>query len=203
MSPPAPDNDHRYRKTCRRYNDPGHAHSFTFSCFQRQPFLSKDRSRQWLVEAIDRARQIHEFHIWAYVFMPEHAHLLLFPLKIGYSVSAILTSIKKPVSNRAIAFLKATAPHFLERMRDRQPNGRCVLRFWQRGGGHDRNLWSPAHIWEKIDYIHLNPVRRGLCETPAEWFWSSAGFYAGKRDGPLPIQVDHIPRDTRGGPPLL
>jgi len=32
-------------KRCRRLNEPGHAHALTFSCFRRQPFLSKDRSR--------------------------------------------------------------------------------------------------------------------------------------------------------------
>jgi hypothetical protein len=42
------------RKTCRRDSEPGQAHSLTFSCFCRRPFLSKDRGRLWLVEAIDR-----------------------------------------------------------------------------------------------------------------------------------------------------
>ena len=57
------------RKPCKRYNDPGHAHALTFSCFKRQSFLSKDGSRKWLIEAIDRARFKHRFHIWAYVIM--------------------------------------------------------------------------------------------------------------------------------------
>jgi len=30
-----------------------------------------------------------------------------------------------------------------------------------------------------IDYIHANPVRRGLVEQPEEWEWSSAGWYSG------------------------
>jgi hypothetical protein len=41
-----------HRKTCRRYNKPGDAHAFTFCCFRRQAFLSKDGSRRWLIEAI-------------------------------------------------------------------------------------------------------------------------------------------------------
>jgi putative transposase len=40
-------------------------HSLTFSCFSRRAFLSKDRSRMWLVEAIDRAREKHAFDLWA------------------------------------------------------------------------------------------------------------------------------------------
>jgi putative transposase len=56
-----------HRKACRRYHEPGQAHSLTFSCFGRRPFLSIDRGRLWLVEAIDRARQQHAFDLWAYV----------------------------------------------------------------------------------------------------------------------------------------
>jgi hypothetical protein len=52
-----------HRKTCKRYNRPGDAHALTFSCFRRQAFLSKDTSRQWLIEAIDRARATHHFHV--------------------------------------------------------------------------------------------------------------------------------------------
>jgi putative transposase len=39
-----------------------------------------------------------------------------------------------------------------------------------------------------IDYIHLNPVRRGLVERPEDWAWSSARWYAGLR--PVPLEMD-------------
>jgi REP element-mobilizing transposase RayT len=84
-----------HRKTCRRFNERGHPHSLTFSRFSRRPFLSKDRSRMWLVEAIDRAREKHAFDLWAYVVMPEHVHLLIWPRNPVYSISRMLTSIKR------------------------------------------------------------------------------------------------------------
>jgi putative transposase len=40
-----------------------------------------------------------------------------------------------------------------------------------------------------IDYIHLNPVRRGLCERCTDWKWSSARYHlwpACRRDNDLP-----------------
>ena len=37
------------RKRCKRYNIPGEAHELTFSCFQRLPLLSKDRTRHWFL----------------------------------------------------------------------------------------------------------------------------------------------------------
>lgn len=92
--------------------------------------------------------------------MPDHVHLLNYPQGSDYSISRILTSLKQPVSKRAILFVQREAPHFLPNMTDAQPNGKTTLRFRQRGGGYDRNLWSPKYVWETIDYIHANPVRR-------------------------------------------
>jgi putative transposase len=156
-------------KSCLRINEPGHAHALTFTCFHRQPFLSKDRTCQWLADAINRARERHRFHVWAYVFMPEHVHLLICPLDREYSVSRILESIKLPVTRRAVAFVKKESPEFLRRMLDQQPNGSSSYRFWQRGGGFDRNIIQPKTAWDEINYIHANPVRRNLCLRPDAW----------------------------------
>jgi putative transposase len=61
-----------HRKLVRSYNEPGHAHELTFSCFRRLPLLSKDRSRSWFIEAMESARQRRQLALWAYVIMPEH-----------------------------------------------------------------------------------------------------------------------------------
>jgi putative transposase len=193
MSDGDPDPVVPHRKACKRFNTPGHSHYLTFSCFQRKPFLNRDRTRQWLVDAINLARQNHQFDLWAYVFMPEHSHLLIFPTQDIYSISDILSTIKQSVGKRAISFVRDQAPDFLEQMTDRQPNGTSAIRFWQRGGGYDRNLWNPRDIWEKIDYIHNNPVKRKLCVAPQDWQWSSAAAYAGSRAGPLSIDLHSVP----------
>jgi putative transposase len=84
-------------------------------------------------------------------------------------------------------------PSFLERMADRQPNGITRYRFWQRGGGYDRNVMQPKSAYLQIDYIHQNPVRRGLCSRAEDWQWSSAADHAGSRDGPLRVDRGSLP----------
>ena len=52
-----------------------------------------------------------------------------------------------------------------------------------------------------IDYIHLNPVRRGLAKRAVDWKWSSARFYASDamaQDPDLP-EVDGLPSETLDG----
>jgi putative transposase len=152
----------------------------------------------WLVEAIDQARQIHGFDLWAYVLMPEHAHLLIWPRKPTYSISRILTSIKRPVSRKALSYVRTSAPDFLSQMEDRQPGGRVHYRFWQRGGGYDRNLTEPKSIWHEINYFHANPVRRGLCDTPTAWVWSSARELDQPGSGLIRLDLSSMPRTSEG-----
>ena len=114
----------------------------------------------------------HGFHVWAYVIMPEHAHLLICPTPPDYDISDILNSIKQSVSKRALLHVRRAAPAFLTRMEDRQPNGELYYRFWQRGGGYDRNIVEPATAIHEVEYMHANPVRRGLCKKAEDWLWS-------------------------------
>jgi hypothetical protein len=96
MHPNDGDGNRPHSKLCRRLNEPGHAHALTFSCFRRQPFLSRDRTRRWMLEAIASARATHGFHLWAYVLMPEHLHLLIWPPAPEYDVGAIPPASSNP-----------------------------------------------------------------------------------------------------------
>jgi putative transposase len=176
------------RKACRRIDEPGHAHELTFSCYRRLPLLARDRSRMWLVEAIEAARRTMDFDLWAYVVMPEHVHILMSPRERPYQISRILWRIKRPVGLRAIRFLQEHDVAWLRRLTVERTDGTVERRFWQVGGGYDRNILDASTARAVIAYIHLNPVRRGLVERPEDWGWSSARWYAGLR--PVPIEID-------------
>jgi REP element-mobilizing transposase RayT len=67
-------------------HEPDAAHELTFSCHRRFAFLRAERTCAWLADAIDKARYEHPFLLWAYVFMPEHVHLLIWPTQPGSGV---------------------------------------------------------------------------------------------------------------------
>jgi putative transposase len=196
-----PELDEHHRKLRASWNEPGHAHELTFSCRNRWPLLSKDRTRNWLIQALDRARRRHHFDLWAYVIMPEHVHVLLFPRKSDYEISGILRAIKQPVANQAMAYLRKHDPAWLERLRVVGGDGRSMHRFWLQGGGYDRNVHQPETAWKCVLYLHANPVRRGLCHAPTDWAWSSARWYEGLDDVMLdmddPPPWPSLPRSSR------
>ncbi len=49
-------------------------------------------------------------------------------------------------------------------------------RVWQRRF-NDLNVWSEKKRREKLNYMHGNPVKRGLVPSPDQWPWSSFRFY--------------------------
>ncbi|WP_406697381.1 REP-associated tyrosine transposase [Singulisphaera sp. Ch08] len=166
-------------KTARRENAPGHAHELTFSCYKRLPLLSRDRTCRWLVESIDAARHQAQFDLWAYVIMPEHAHVLIRPREADYDISEMLWKMKQPVGRKAIAFLKLNSRKWLEKLTVHRADGSVSRQFWQTGGGYDRNIIKTDTLMKVVDYFHQNPVRRGLVDRTEEWEWSSARWYAG------------------------
>ena len=170
---------------------PWDAHCLTFSCFRRQPFFTGQQAPGWFLECIDIARRNARFELWAWVIMPEHVHLVLCPHE-GVAMRQILWHLKKPLSDRVLEHVRRDCPGFLPRMADVQPNGRTSYRFWQRGGGYDRNLRSVKDTHEKIRYVHGNPVRRGLVLRPEDWPWSSASDWLGLRPAPIRLDLDTL-----------
>jgi putative transposase len=159
-----------------------HAHELTFTCYHRYPFLKAERTCGWLADAIEKARVSQDFALWAFVFMPEHVHLVIQPRKPVYAIAEILKAIKAPVARKSIVYLEANDPSWLPRI-TRHRGNRTERLFWQSGGGYDRNIDEPKTLMNVVDYVHNNPVRRGLVGKGSDWRWSSAGWFDGLERG--------------------
>jgi putative transposase len=176
-----------FEKRRRRYNEAGQPRELTFSCYRRMPFFSRERTCEWFIQALERTRAKFGFQVWAYVLMPDHVHLLVNPGNAAAEISRFLQAVKEPVARQAIRYLKANAPDWLPRLMVREGQ-RVRYRFWQPGGGYDRNITSTETLRAMIEYIHANPVRRGLVARVEDWEWSSARWFAEIR--PVKIEMD-------------
>jgi putative transposase len=166
-----------HRKRVKHYEDPGHVRELTFSCFQRMPLLANDTWREMLSRSIDAAADKHGWRLTAFVFMPEHVHLLFYPLPAASGMDHLLKAIKRPYSYRVKERLAMHDSRLLEQLTVQQRPAVRTFRYWQEGPGYDRNLETQAAVLAAIDYIHLNPVRRKLCEKAIDWKWSSIRVY--------------------------
>ncbi|TWT34716.1 REP-associated tyrosine transposase [Blastopirellula retiformator] len=162
------------KKQVKHIHEAGHLHELTFSCYQRKPLLTNDTWRGMLAQSIQNAVERHEFHLTAFVFMPEHVHLLVLPQQSASTISSFLNAVKRPFSYRIKQHLIECNSPLLKRLTVQQRPGVQTFRFWQEGPGYDRKIFDPATIQLVIDYIHDNPVKRGLCKRAIDWKWSSA-----------------------------
>jgi len=167
-----------FRKKVRHFNEPFHFHELTFSCYQRRPLLTNYMWCSMLSESIDRAMRRHGYSLVAFVYMPEHVHLLVFPQDEASLVDELLKAIKRPVSYRIKRLLIEKRSLLLQKLTVRQRPGVEAFRFWQEGPGYDRNLLTVEAALAAMQYIHLNPVRRNLVRCELDWHWSSARHYA-------------------------
>jgi len=179
-------------KKRKTYNTPGDAHELTFSCYRRLGLLSQEAIKQVFIEYLQKTRERFGFEIWAYVIMPNHVHLLIWPTKELYDIAEILKFLKEGVSKSATRHFREHRPELLDALRVVRPSGRLEHRFWQQGGGYDRNLWTPKAIHSSIEYIHNNPVEAGLVEVATDWRWSSARWYSGLDDVVLDIDPSRM-----------
>ena len=154
----------------------GHLHFLTFSCYRQLPLLKSKRSRDVFVQELGRVRREFCFQLVGYVVMPEHVHLLIGETAHA-TPSIVLHRLKLRVAKR------------LRRRKRRAPTAQMALpfepceeeprSFWQTRF-HDFNVYSSGKRKEKLNYIHANPVKRGLVNHPKDWAWSSWSFYHGR-----------------------
>jgi len=125
--------------------------------------------RDLLGGTIDTVRRRRGFRLAGFVVMPDHLHLLVLPAS-GDTISGIVQELKHSAGRRinAVRGGKGT--------------------FWQKGF-FDRFMRTPKELSETLDYMHKNPVRKGLVTTAEQWRWSSASAYAGR---PSILAVDFL-----------
>ena len=147
------------RKTVRRFHEPGDCHELTFSCYRGMPLLTNDEWMNDLAESVDRAMIGQSCRLVAYVFMPEHVHLLVQPTKADTRIDLLLKAAKRPFSSRVKRRLIDSGSPLLERLTVPERPGVETFRFWQEGGGYDRNIrrdrpwWGRSIIFTTIRFV--------------------------------------------------
>ena len=163
--------------TRRSINTPGDLHGLTFTTHKATKVLLVPECAKIMVDTLRETAMAHHCKVYAYVVMPEHMHVVIHPQVMEYQVEDILHFMKRRSSSRILSHLRQTSSPYLANLTHQRQDGKVEPRVWLRGGGYDRNLFVEHTIQSVINYIHLNPCRRGLCEMPCDWPWSSAKAY--------------------------
>jgi putative transposase len=173
-------------KRLKRVYGSGDLHFITFSCYRRLPLLASAPARDIFVQVLRQVRSDYDLKPVGYVVMPEHVHLLISE-PARSTPSTVLKMLKQRVSHR-LRREPRSASSAQDSLPSAQPAG-DVPQLWQRRF-YDFNVWSRKKRVEKLAYMHMNPVKRGLVEDPKDWRWSSYSFYQGR--GAVLVEIDYV-----------
>lgn len=117
------------------------------------PYFRDSESAQSLIQILYFCRQKGWFYLMGFVLMPDHLHIIFMPK--DKNSSQIMHSIKSYSANEINKKLRR--------------NGNLWQRsFWE------HKIPDREILFQKIQYIYENPIRKGLCETPESYPFSSA-----------------------------
>jgi putative transposase len=119
----------------------------------------------------------------AWCIMPSHLHLIM--RSESNDLANILRDFKKYTSRELFALISESKQEsrrnwmtwMFERAGKRNGNN-TYHQFWQQHN-HPRVLDYPEKMHQKLDYLHMNPVKAGFVVEPEHWRFSSARNYAG------------------------
>jgi len=164
-----------------RHFEPGQLQFITTSTYRRSRVFTCQRFCWTFFETLRQLRQETGFLLIGWVLMPEHFHLLIRPQPAEATVR-FMQELKKRSAQEIIAALARNQHHprcrtLLARLRlPPTVHSDAYHRVWQRLYIPFTASTEKKHM-EKLDYMHNNPVKRRLVNSPDQWPWSSFRFY--------------------------
>lgn len=167
------------------------AYYLTSVAHDRLPIFQKDEIKRIVANAFDEARRATGILIFAYVIMLNHTH--------------VLTNSERKM-NEVLRYLNGiSAKRIIDHLKEKGfESSLAKLRIQEREKKHKHSVYEhhPNAIritgedafMQKVNYIHLNPVRAGLVDLPNEYLYSSARQWHQRpsEDEPLIVDLDKI-----------
>ncbi len=164
----------------------------TFTIVEWVDVFTRNIYKDIFMESLVYCQKNKGLEVYAYCFMTNHIHLIL-----GIKEDLLLQD--------AIRDLKSfTSRHIRKALEENHQESRkeWMLSIFKNLGKHnarnkDFQFWiqdnhpielnTNEKLFQKLNYIHQNPVEAGFVEKPEDWLWSSAGSYAEIRQSPIEL----------------
>jgi putative transposase len=155
----------------------------TFTIVGWIDIFSRQVYRDIFIDSLKYCQKHKALHLHAYVVMSNHVHLIV-SVDEGHTISDFVRDCKKftakqileSIENSGIESRKDWMLHQFKYYASRHLRNE-KYQLWEHDN-HFIEVSSPAFTQQKIDYIHLNPVRAGLVYKPEDYIYSSASNYA-------------------------
>lgn len=174
----------------KHYLEKGAVYYVTSVTYNRKDIFSDTLSARFLLVTIAYHKYILEFNLFGYVIMPDHFHILLQPSE-RYALPQIMKYIKGNFARKYNEWHSPPGSRRLNADYKWDSRGYCYVPVWQEGY-YETVMRDEKDIINRLNYMHNNPVRKGLVETPDQYEFSSFHQYYGTPREKIQIPIDKI-----------
>jgi len=169
-----------------KFHNPDGIYFVSFAVVEWIDVFTRNDYKNILIESMEFCQREKGMEIFAWCIMTNHMHLVFRSIK-GQKPELLLGDFKRFTSKAVVNAIKENP---------RESRKEWLLECFKRAGAESSNvkgyqfwqhnnkpieLWSNKVIFEKINYIHNNPVKKGLVSYPQDYVYSSARDYAGEQ----------------------
>jgi len=161
-----------------KISNPKLPHFITLTVLHWIPVFTRPEAVNILLESLKFLSK-DGLKVYAYVVLENHCHLVVQSNTLDHDIARY----KSYTAKQMIQYLsKNSVKQILEQLafyKKAHKNDRAY-QFWQEGV-HPELIQNDEIMRQKIDYIHLNPVKRGYVDNAEHWRYSSARDYLGQQ----------------------
>ncbi len=168
----------------------GSAYYITSIIYGRLAVLTRPSFIIPLIDSLNFYRYQHQCKLIGYVIMPDHIHMILWP-QTEANVSDFMRDFKRFTSGRlcrqaALENKKDWVEAFDQAGKD---TDKAAYKVWQ-DSFWEEVVFTEKFLQQKLNYLHMNPVRAKLVEEPQEYPYSSYRNYEMGDDTLIEIDSD-------------
>jgi len=162
--------------------EPDRAYFLTLTVVEWVDVFTRNTYRKTIVDSLAHCQKSKGLVIFGWCLMTNHLHLIA-RADGSQNLSEILRDFKKFTSKKIIDQIiegpESRSDRMLSIFRTKGENLRRIkgYKFWQ-DGNHAEIIFKPDFFYQKLNYIHQNPVVEGIVEKPEDYLYSSARNYA-------------------------
>ena len=172
--------------TAYRFTENEIPHFVTMTLVEWIDLFNRQKYKDILIDSLSFCIREKGLVVHAYVIMSNHVHMIVSADSEAKSLSGLIRDYKRYTAKVLYETLKSDTKEsrrnwmlwIIESQGERSASNE-IMKIWRHENQHIP-LESEKFLKQRIDYIHENPVRAGICRSPVDYVYSSAEAYAGK-----------------------
>jgi putative transposase len=150
-----------------------HANYFTATCLEWTPVLIDDRFKQIIIDSLKYLTDAHRIDVYAFCIMNNHMHII-WQMLGDNKAEDVQRDFLKFTSQQILKVLRNEKSDLLEQLTVNAKDRKHQV--WERNA-FSMPVYEDRFLFQKLHYIHNNPVVAGYCIHPEDYYFSSAAFY--------------------------